>query len=116
MSFIRVEMWSGNKKLLLNGVLERLQLQEPPEWRLLEFSGSGVAPDNRDMASFERDVRSVGYHFSTEGLKKFSDRLTDVSEVKLIGAFQGRNVVEINGYDSQFWEIWTDDYIAKLLD
>jgi hypothetical protein len=115
MNFLRIPMWEDVRKLLLTDILLMLSLKEPISWRLYEFSGVGVAPANMEMSTFERYVRESksGYFFTDEELRSFSRNITDITDIRLVGFLNEKKVVEVNGLDSDIWEIWTDEIIVE---
>jgi hypothetical protein len=117
MTSIRISM-HGITKILLDNVLAKLLIQRKIEWFLRDLCGVGVAPTGESMAVFEQAIRnnSTGFQFSNESLKVFSRDLADITDLVLVGMCDDRKVVEIVGFDSDYWEIWTDDEAVKLVD
>jgi hypothetical protein len=113
MSNYRVPMWQQNTKMLLGEVLSKISFACEPTWLLHEFSGTGVAPNGLGMVEFETCIRESGpARFDTASLTNFASALTDVYDLR-ITAWSGHKIAEIVGFDSECWDIWLDDSLAK---
>jgi hypothetical protein len=103
-------MWQRGRKIMLVDILSRLSTPESVSWRLMEFYGTGTAPDGRGMVDFENEILQspIGYFFTREYLEKFASGLTDIYDLKLVGMDRGRTLVELVAVDSDYWEITVD--------
>lgn len=111
MIFIEFDMWPGEKKILLDDVLEQLSFSCSVSWTIYEFSGSGTAPDGGGMVDFEQRLleTSTGFQFRADGIAKFARGLTDVTDIRLAGFCAEKKIIEIVGFDSSSWEITADE-------
>jgi hypothetical protein len=111
MKYYRIDMWQAGRKVMLADILKRLSTPSSIEWSLLEFHGTGTAPDGKGMVEFENEVRrcSDGYRFDGEAMEKFASELTDIDDLDLVGMDTGRKSVEIGAFDSGHWEVVVDE-------
>ncbi|MBL8296832.1 MAG: hypothetical protein JNN30_00660 [Rhodanobacteraceae bacterium] len=116
MKSFRFAMWQHGNKIMLVDVIGRLSMTDSVSWRLMEFYGTGAAPDGMGMVDFENEVRQrpAGYLFTAEGLGKFASGLTDIYDLKLIGTDRGHTLVELEAVDSDYWEITIDEEFSSF--